>query len=55
MDDPMLASMAEALVRQLAGAFEDPLPLANVQIIVRSLVAWPHGKPGVWVMVNWPN
>lgn len=55
MDDRMLDGMAEALVRQLAAAFEDSLPPADVQIIVRPMVAWPDSKPRVWVMVNWPN
>jgi hypothetical protein len=55
MDDPMLDSMADVLLRELAAAFQDSLPPANVQVIVRPIVAWPDGKPCVWVMINWPN
>jgi hypothetical protein len=31
------------------------MPPANVQVIVRPIVAWPDGRPGVWMIVNWPN
>jgi len=44
----------------MVGALQDRLhhrgaPLQNAQIIVRPIFTWPDGRPGVWVMVNWPN
>jgi len=56
MGDPMLDRMAELVMQQLAAAFEDSLPPADVQIIVRPIVSWPDGgESTVWVMINWPN
>ena len=55
MDERVLTGMADLLLRQLGAVFEDGVLPANTQVVVRPIFTWPEGKPGVWVMVNWPN
>ena len=55
MDERVLTDMADLLLRQLGAVFEDGVLPANTQVVVRPIFTWPEGKPGVWVMVNWPN
>ena len=55
MDKVELGSVVGLLMRQLGGVFEGGMPLENAQIVVRPILTWPDGQPGVWVMVNWPN
>ena len=55
MDESVLDSMAVLLVRQLGSILEEGALPERVQIVVRPIFTWPEGKPGVWVMVNWPN
>ena len=55
MDEHLLDGMAALLVRQLGSIYEGGAMPERVQIVVRAIFTWPDGKPGVWVMVNWPN
>ena len=51
----LLGCAADLLVRQLGSIYEGGAMPERVQIVVRPIFTWPDGKPGVWVMVNWPN
>ena len=55
MDEPVLEDMADLLLRQLGSLFEEGALPGRVQIVIRPIAAWPEGRPGVWIMVNWPN
>jgi hypothetical protein len=52
MDELELATLVGLMVESV---MEDSALPENAQIIVRPIFTWPDGKPGVWVMVNWPN
>jgi hypothetical protein len=52
MDELELATLVGMMVESVLEGGALP---GNAQIIVRPIVTWPDGKPGVWVMVNWPN
>jgi hypothetical protein len=52
MDELKLATLVGMMVES---ALEGGALPGNAQIIVRPIFTWPDGKPGVWVMVNWPN
>jgi hypothetical protein len=55
MDEGALDSMAALLLQELGSLFEDGALPGRVQIVVRPIFTWGEGKPGVWIMVNWPN
>ena len=52
MDELELASLFGMM---LESVLESGSILENAQIIVRPIPTWPDGRPGVWIMVNWPN
>ena len=53
MDERELATLVGLMVESvLEGGATLP---GNAQIIVRPIFTWPDAKPGVWIMVNWPN
>lgn len=55
MDELVLGSLVAMLMRSLEGALEGGEVPENTQIVVRPIFTWPDGRPGLWIMVNWPN
>jgi hypothetical protein len=55
MDELDLGSLVGMLVGQLGVVFQDHALPENAQVVVRPIYTWPDGKPGLWIVVNWPN
>jgi hypothetical protein len=55
MGELELGSLVGLLMGQLGAVFEAGTLPESAQIVARPIFTWPDGKPGVWVIVNWPN